>query len=340
MNKHLSLFIVYKDIFVLLILSFALATGFVPVFIRYAKKYKLAHKIRAQGPSSHSKKFGTSNMGGIVIVCSIVTSTYCFCNNQSVEYLVFLFTLIGFALLGFWDDLMKIRGAKNGLSAKQKILCQVLISFLGCMILRQYSTTYSTFCYIPFTCKTLDLSYLYDLFCILTICGASNAVNITDGLDGLAVLPICMTAAALFLLLTSVFQAVTPYAHRDLMLACAGIIGASLGFAIYNFHPAKIFMGDTGSLSLGASLGIISVITKHQLFLAIIGGVFVIEMLSVIIQVSYFKISKGKRIFRMAPIHHHFEQIGISEPKIVKGFWILSLAFAALGVSSKAIAFC
>jgi phospho-N-acetylmuramoyl-pentapeptide-transferase len=326
---------VLRGIFVLL-LSFTFCWAFIPLLIKYAAKHKLAHVIRVHGPATHLQKFGTPNMGGIVIVGSIIASTFLFCSLSSAQYWSILVGLLGFAALGLYDDITKIYGVKGrGLSARQKMLFQILISYACCLILRYCSERYTTVCNLPFTHYLLDLGHFYDLFCVFVICSASNSVNLTDGLDGLAIVPISITAASfIFLAMCCPSWSV----HLELIFVCLGIIGSGLGFLIYNKHPAKIFMGDTGSLSLGGLLGIISVITHNQFFLAIIGGVFVIETVSVILQVSYFKISKGKRIFKMAPIHHHFEQLGISETKIVKGFWIASLLFAALGLSGRLLA--
>ncbi len=304
---------------------------FTPIFIRYALKHKIDNSVKLYLPSNHQKKISTPNMGGIVIVTSIAISTSLFCSFSGIKYWATLVTLMGFAFVGLYDDLSKMYSKeRKGIPEKQKFILQFLTAIVACFVLRYFSAQYSTICHLPFTSYVLDLGYFYDFFCVLVICSASNAVNITDGLDGLAIVPVCVSAGALLYILISGAEA-----SFSLSLVCAAIIGSGLGFLIYNRHPAKIFMGDTGSLSLGATLGMISVITKNQFFLAIIGGVFVIETLSVIMQILYHKIYPAKKLFRMAPIHHHFERLGMSETKIVKGFWIASLLFAALGLSGR-----
>jgi phospho-N-acetylmuramoyl-pentapeptide-transferase len=326
-----------KEIWIaVLVLSFFLCVVFIPILIKYTIKYKISNSVKPYLPVNHQTKLRTPNMGGIVIVLSILTSSVLFCNFSGVEYYVTLFTLIGFAFIGLYDDLAKMySGAKKGISEKRKFIFQVLVAAIACFTLRYFSSEYTTFCYLPFTSYLLDLGYFYDFFCVFVICGTSNAVNITDGLDGLAILPICVSAGALVYLISTVSTSII---YNSLSIICFAIIGSGLGFFIYNRHPAKIFMGDTGSLPLGATLGIISVVTKNQFFLAIIGGVFVIEALSVIMQVLYRTVYPGEKLFRMAPIHHHFEQLGISETKITKGFWIASLLFAALGLSGRLFA--
>ncbi len=314
-------------------IGFFLCAGLMPLFIRYAQKHKIANSVKLYLPNTHRKKLHIPNMGGAVIISSILITTALFCDFSSIEYLVILTILIGFSFIGLYDDLAKMYSdTKKGISERQKIILQIFIASIACFVLRYCSLKYNTICYVPFFSYVVDLGYFYDVFCVLVICGASNAVNLTDGLDGLATLPICITAGAFAYLI-----ALGNYclANNTLIIVCLAVIGSGLGFLLYNIHPAKIFMGDIGSLPLGAVLGTISVITKNQFFLAIIGGVFVIEALSVITQVAYRKVYKGKRLFRMAPIHHHFEQLGIPEAKIVRGFWIASLLFAALGLSGR-----
>jgi phospho-N-acetylmuramoyl-pentapeptide-transferase len=314
--------------------------------IKYLRKIqKIGQPIRDDGPKSHLNKAGTPTMGGLMIISSVVISTLLYADLTNPYIWIVLFVLISFTILGFLDDFAKIRqNSHKGLSGKKKLLIQFIVGLLACIAVQYYANPeISSSIVIPFTKNLLiNLSYFYIIFAVFVVVGASNSVNLTDGLDGLAIMPI-MIAAASFALISYLAGNIiySNYLHipyissaSELTIVCASLIGGGLGFLWYNAQPAEIFMGDTGSLSIGGSLGIISVITKQEIVFGIIGGLFVIEALSVIIQVYYFKLTKGKRIFKMAPIHHHFEQKGWPESKVVIRFWIIAIIFALIGLSS------
>jgi phospho-N-acetylmuramoyl-pentapeptide-transferase len=259
--------------------------------------------------------------------------------------LTVLFVTIGYGIVGFIDDYLKLaKRNSKGVSGKVKLIAQFAISFIACMAIKYVTPeSYNTHLALPFFKNILlDLGWFYIAFGCIVIVGSSNAVNITDGLDGLAIVPIAIAAMCFaiisYLVGNSLFANYLQIHHivgcGELTVFCASLVGASLGFLWFNAPPAKIFMGDTGSLAFGGSIGTISVITKHEIVLAIIGGLFVIEALSVILQVYYFKFTGGKRIFKMAPIHHHFEKCGWSEPTIVIRFWIIAVIFALIGLST------
>jgi phospho-N-acetylmuramoyl-pentapeptide-transferase len=284
-------------------------------------------------------------MGGVIIIMSVTISCFLLIDlNNPYVWIVFL-VFIGLGILGFIDDYAKISNNRNiGLSASSKFWLQGLISVSVCVAVSSLSPSeYVNKLALPFFKNVLvDLGYFYIPFATIVVVGSSNAVNLTDGLDGLAIVPIGMVAAC-FMVISYVagsafyanyLQIIYVPDIAELSVFCASLIGASLGFLWFNSQPAEIFMGDTGSLSLGGVLGIISVISKHEIVLSIVGGLFVIETLSVIIQVYYFKVSKGRRIFYMAPLHHHFEKKGWSESRVVVRFWIISAIFALMGLSS------
>lgn len=316
---------------------------------KFIAKLKLFQKegqpIREDGPNSHFAKAGTPTMGGTIIISSALFSILLFSDlsNHYIQITIFVFIMYG--LLGFLDDYTKVSEFNyRGITGKKKFFFQFWVSLIAFFAIKYYSLhPHQTDLAIPFF-KTflIDLGYFYFPFAICVIIGSSNAVNLTDGLDGLAVgiVIIVFSAFAIISYLVGNFKYASyleiiyvPHV-TELSVFCSAIIGSGLGFLFYNCKPAEVFMGDTGSLSLGGVLGTISVITKHELVLAIVGGVFVIETISVIIQVSYFKITKGKRFFRMAPIHHHFEKKGWSENKVVIRFWILAIFFSIIGLSS------
>lgn len=305
---------------------------------------KHGQPIRDDGPEAHKLKIGTPTMGGIMVILSVCISTLLFTDLTNKYIWVALFIFISFGIVGFIDDYSKItRNNHRGVSGKKKLLLQALICFTACLLLNSVNNPNNNILSIPFFKNlVLDLGLFYIPFSMFVIVGASNAVNLTDGLDGLAIGPIAITAASFALIIylagnnfyANYLQIIyVPYIS-ELAIFCTSIVGASLGFLWFNAQPAEIFMGDTGSLSLGGALGAISVISKHEIVLAIIGGLFVIETLSVIIQVYYFRISGGKRIFKMAPLHHHFEQEGWPESKVVIRFWIIAIIFALIGLSS------
>jgi phospho-N-acetylmuramoyl-pentapeptide-transferase len=337
-----------------------LALVFGPWLIRRLRELQIGQFIREEGPQEHKKKAGTPTMGGVLIVLSTAVPVLLWADLTNVFVLIALFALFGFAAIGFIDDYAKVSKQRNlGLTAKRKFSLQVLISLIvgaSLLVLATYSA-YSTQLVLPFLKRlhpdlvihTLigskhfwPLAFLpFLIFVAVVIAGASNAVNLTDGLDGLAIGCTVIAAGALTVLtyVSSNYRWANyleiQYIPRvgELTVFCGALVGASLGFLWYNAHPAEVFMGDVGSLSLGGTLGVIAVIIKQEVLLFFVGGVFVIEALSVILQVGSFKL-RGKRIFRMAPIHHHFELLGWSESKVIVRFWIAALVFALFALTT------
>lgn len=317
-----------------------------PKLIAYLRSvHKNGQPIRDDGPESHFSKAGTPTMGGLMILFSTIISTLLFANLANPYIWICLFVLTSFGILGFIDDYTKVnKNNYHGISGKTKLIIQFLVSLIVFMVVQYYANPeYATQLSFPFFKKVfLDLGYFYIPFTMIVIIGSSNAVNLTDGLDGLATGTIAIAVASFgliaYLVGNSIYsnylQIIYVPQVGELTVLCAAIVGGALGFLWYNAQPAEIFMGDTGSLSLGGVLGTISVITKHELTLGIIGGVFVIETLSVIMQVCYYKKTGGKRVFLMAPIHHHFEKKGWAESKVVIRFWILAILFALIGLAS------
>jgi phospho-N-acetylmuramoyl-pentapeptide-transferase len=341
-----------------------LALVFGPWLIRRLRELQIGQFIREEGPEEHKKKAGTPTMGGVLIVLSTAVPVLLWADLTNPFILLSLFALFGFAVIGFIDDYAKVSKQRNlGLTAKKKIYFQVFVSLIVGVVLLVLATysAYSTQFVFPFLKKfhpdlvihsLLDQSHfsghLWPLaflpFLVATaivIVGSSNAVNLTDGLDGLAIGCTVIAAGALTVLtyVSSNYRWATyleiQYIPRvgELTVFCGALVGASLGFLWYNAHPAEIFMGDVGSLSLGGTLGTIAVIIKQEILLFFVGGVFVIEALSVILQVGSFKL-RGKRIFRMAPLHHHFELLGWSESKVIVRFWIAALVFALFALTT------
>lgn len=324
-----------------LVMCFMMGPGLI-AWLR--RKQAQGQPIREDGPETHFKKRGTPTMGGLMILLSVTISTLLWADlaNQYVWFA--LIVMIGFGMIGFADDYLKLT-KKNvkGLSGKKKLLWQILISgFVGVGIVFSLPEgLYDTLAIPFFKSVLLDLGIFFVPFAVLVIIGSSNAVNLTDGLDGLAIVPVAIAAACFGLIAYLVGNAV--YANYlqlhyvpgsgELAILCGALIGGAMGFLWYNAPPAMVFMGDTGSLSLGGVLGTMAVITKHELVLAIIGGLFVMETVSVMIQVAYFKMT-GKRVFLMAPLHHHFEKHGWSEPTIVIRFWIIAVILALVGLST------
>ncbi len=314
-----------------------------PRFIEWLRKIKFGQYIQEDGVEAHKQKAGTPTMGGLLIAAGLVTSVLLWADLTNHYIWLTMFVYCGFAIIGFFDDFSKIRKKTNkGFTARTKFLAQVLVAILAMFLLIQ-EPAYSTKLIFPFF-KGFQpsLSWMYVPFAVTVIVGSSNGVNLTDGLDGLAIGPTIVAGACL-----AVFVYVAGHAQmaRYLQLAplagvgevtvfCGALIGAGLGFLWFNAYPAQVFMGDVGSLSLGAVMGFIAVLAKQELVLLIVGGLFVIETLSVILQVGYFKVSGGKRMFRMAPIHHHFELKGIPESKIIIRFWILSILLGLAALST------
>ena len=295
--------------------------------------------IRQDGPIDHIvKKSGTPTMGGVIIIIGIILSTIFWSDLTNVYVWILIFVSLSLGALGFLDDMLKIK-LKNssGLKSRYKLAGQLLISSICLFILMKYSNhEYLHNLYFPFLKNLIwDMGILFIPFGLIVIIGASNAVNLTDGLDGLATVPIMLVALSFTLISyvvgNTIFSEYLKIQYipdvGELSIFCGSVVGACLGFLWYNAPPAKIFMGDTGSLSLGGSLAAIAIIVKHEIVLAIIGGLFVLETVSVIIQVISFKLT-GKRIFKMAPIHHHFEQKGWAESTIVIRFWIIAIILA------------
>jgi phospho-N-acetylmuramoyl-pentapeptide-transferase len=341
-----------------------LALVFGPWLIRRLRELQIGQYIREEGPEEHKKKAGTPTMGGVLIVLSTAVPVLLWADLTNPFILISLFALVGFAIVGFIDDYAKVSQQRNlGLTAKKKIYFQTFLSLIVGVSLLVLATNsaYSTQFVFPFLKRfhpdlvvhsLLDHSHfsghLWPLAFVpflvavaIVIVGSSNAVNLTDGLDGLAIGCTVIAAGALTVLtyVSSNFRWATyleiQYIPRvgELTVFCGALVGASLGFLWYNAHPAEIFMGDVGSLSLGGALGTIAVIIKQEILLFFVGGIFVIEALSVILQVGSFKL-RGKRIFRMAPIHHHFELLGWSESKVIVRFWIAALVFALFALTT------
>lgn len=321
-----------------LIISFIVG----PVFIRWLKsKQKKGQPIRDDGPASHIiTKAGTPTMGGALILLALFASVLLWGDLTSHYVWIALFVTGGFGLIGFADDYRKVtKSSHKGLSGRMRLLLEFAIAAVATLWVISVSDSNL---HLPFLKEVaLDLGLFYLAFGAFIIAGAANAVNLTDGLDGLAIMPVIIAAATFALIAYLVGNAV--FANYlaipgvkgagELTVFCGAIIGAGLGFLWFNAPPAMVFMGDTGSLSLGGALGAVAVMTRHEIVLAIVGGLFVLETISVIVQVLSFKLT-GKRVFRMAPIHHHFEHLGWKEPTIVIRFWIIAVILALIGLAT------
>ena len=317
-----------------------------PAFIAWLKaKQGEGQPIRSDGPETHLiTKAGTPTMGGFLILLSLSISTLLWADLTNRFVWIVLFVTVGFGAIGFADDYLKLtKRDSKGLRSRNKFLAQVAIALIASLLIIQASPEeISTHLAIPvFKDVLLDLGWFFVVLAIFVMVGASNAVNLTDGLDGLAIVPVMIAAGCFafiaYLVGNTVFSNYLQIQYvagtGELAVFCGALVGASLGFLWFNAPPAMVFMGDTGSLSCGGALGGIAVITKHELVLAIIGGLFVLETVSVIVQVASFKLT-GKRVFRMAPLHHHFEQKGWAEPTIVIRFWIIASILALAGLST------
>jgi phospho-N-acetylmuramoyl-pentapeptide-transferase len=327
----------------------ALLMGFVlsPSIIRWLKSHQgKGQPIRKEGPASHLiTKVGTPTMGGLIVLSSTIVSCLLWCNLENPYIWIVLFVTLSLGVVGGIDDWMKIKQQKSdAMSAKMKASLQVIIALIAVVAIQSVTPeNYAHHLALPFFKNVLlDLGIFYIPFAILVIVGASNAVNLTDGLDGLAIGPVIIVSLCFALIaylvgnhvFANYLQVHFIPQSGELAIICGALVGAGLGFLWYNAPPARIFMGDTGSLAIGGAIAAISVITKHEIVLSIIGGLFVIEALSVIIQVGYFKWTGGKRIFLMAPLHHHFEKKGWTEPTIVIRFWIIAIVMALIGLST------
>ena len=313
-----------------------------PWLISALQRMQIGQSIRKVGPESHFVKEGTPTMGGSLILLAIILPTLLWADLSNLQVWVTLLITAGYGTVGFIDDYLKVvRHNSDGISARQKMFWQVLIATVA-MLLLYNGEGFATHLSLPFFKNvTPDLGVFYVPFAVLVIVGASNAVNLTDGLDGLAIGPMIIAAGTFLLLaylagnakLSEYLQIIGVSGAGELSILCGAMVGAGLGFLWFNTYPAQVFMGDVGSLSLGGALGMIAVITKNEFVLVIVGGIFVIEALSVIVQVISFRYW-GRRIFRMAPIHHHFELKGWPEPKIIVRFWIISIVLALIALST------
>ncbi|MDQ7784656.1 MAG: phospho-N-acetylmuramoyl-pentapeptide-transferase [Desulfomonilaceae bacterium] len=312
------------------------------LLIDYLREFQIGQMVREDGPKSHLNKSGTPTMGGVLILFAMTVSCLLWTRLDNIYFYIVLGVTLGYGAIGFVDDYLKIvRKSHKGLTPKQKFGVQLLIGALVGLVL-WLDPVFKTTLAVPFFKNVNpDLGVWYVPFAALVIAGASNAVNLTDGLDGLAIGPVMICAATYLLFayiaghlkLSHYLQVAYVPGSGELCVVCGAMLGAGMGFLWYNAYPAEVFMGDVGSLSLGGLLGAVAVVTKHEILLAIVGGVFVIETVSVILQVASFK-ATGKRIFNMAPIHHHFELKGWPEPKVIVRFWIISIVFALLAIST------
>jgi len=303
--------------------AFLLALLLGPVGIPILRRLKFGQQIRTEGPQSHMKKKGTPTMGGTIILLALSIAFLRF-SDLTPEAYILLVASLGYGLVGFLDDYIKILFKRSlGLTAKQKLFGQLLVSGIVCYLL--YRNGHTTELVIPFTDFTITLGwFLYVPFVVIMMLGMSNAVNFTDGLDGL----LAGTSAIAFGAYTIIAMV---YSDMETAIFSAAMVGAVLGFLVFNKHPAKVFMGDTGSLGIGGGLAAAAILTKSELLILVIGAVFVIEMLSVIIQVVSFK-TRGKRVFKMSPIHHHYELVGWSEWRIVITFWLVGFVCAGVAL--------
>ncbi len=327
------------------ITAMAISLLFGPILIRKLREFQIGQVIRHEGPASHRPKAGTPTMGGLLILTAAIVPTLLWADLTNVYIWIAMLSTIGFGFVGFLDDYLKIvRRTHHGLRPRYKMLGQVIVGLavgISLLVLSQYDL-YNTRLIFPFFKQLIpDLVWLYVPFAVFVLVSASNTVNLTDGLDGLAISAFAVAAAAFtalayvtghrefaeYLLLVRFSPA------AELTIFCGALVGASLGFLWFNCYPAEIFMGDVGSLALGGALGTVALLIKQELLLPMVGGLFVLEGLSVIIQVGSFKLT-GQRVFRMAPLHHHFELLGWSEPKVITRFLILAIVFALCSLAT------
>jgi phospho-N-acetylmuramoyl-pentapeptide-transferase len=323
-----------------ILVSFALG----PRMIDWLRRLKVGQQVRDDGPRTHLNKQGTPTMGGLLIIAAITASVVLWSDLTNVYVWAVLFATLAFGGIGFWDDYLKVvKKHSTGLRAYQKFGLQIAASLLiGLFLYYNPGDPNSTHLSVPLMKRLfIDLGWFYIPFAVVVIVGSSNAVNLTDGLDGLAIglVGIASTANAVIVylggnkIIADYLKILYLPGSSELVIFCGAMLGASLGFLWYNAHPAEVFMGDVGSLSLGGALGTLAVVTKHELILVIVGGIFVAEVVSVVLQVASFKLT-GKRVFKMAPIHHHFEQLGWPESKVIVRFWIIGIILALISISS------
>lgn len=315
-----------RSMLMTILMAFLIAALISPILIPFLRRLKFGQSIREEGPKSHQKKSGTPTMGGVMILLAIIITSLVMTgkfSSPTLETYLLLFVTLGYGLLGFLDDFIKVVMKRNlGLTSRQKLLGQFIIAIIFYFFLNKMG--FSTYIHIPGTSISFDIGWTYIILLIFMLVGASNAVNLTDGLDGL----LAGTAAIAFGAFAILAWNQSQY---EVALFSVAVVGAVLGFLVFNAHPAKVFMGDTGSLALGGAIAAVAILLKLEILLVIIGGVFVIETLSVIIQVISFK-TTGKRVFKMSPLHHHYELIGWSEWRVVTTFWLIGLLFAGIGI--------
>jgi len=314
-----------------------------PWVIRKLSLMQIGQYIREDGPQAHHKKAGTPTMGGTLIIAAVTAATLLWANLTNFYVWILLFILLSYGTIGFVDDyLMQVKKHNKGLTGRGKLLLQALAALIAAALVCT-RPGFDTQVTVPFFKEiTPDLGWWYVLFAVFVIVGTSNAVNLTDGLDGLAIGPVIIAAVTYMIFayvaghvkFAEYLQINYVTASGETAVFCGAMAGAGLGFLWFNAYPAQVFMGDVGSLPLGAVLGTIAVITKQEILLVIVGGLFVIEALSVIFQVGFFKMTRGRRIFRMAPLHHHFELKGWAEPKVIVRFWIIAIALALMAMST------
>lgn len=325
-----------------LLLSLLLGPG----FIRMLRRLSIGQNIRDVGPDRHQVKAGTPTMGGLLILFSVIVPTLLWADLRNPYVWLAVGVTASFGAIGFADDYLKVRRHQNlGLSARTKMLLSIVVAVAAGIILLSLPNGYSfepTVAFPFFKRAVVSLGVLYLPFLAVVLVGSSHAVNLTDGLDGLAI-GATLVAAATYAIFTYVAgnsivagYLQVPYVRGvgEVSVFCGALVGASLGFLWFNSHPAEVFMGDVGSLAIGGAIGMVAIVSKQEVVLLLVGGLFVIEALSVIIQVGFFKATGGKRVFRMAPLHHHFELSGWAEPKIIVRFWILSIMFALMGLGT------
>lgn len=315
-----------------------------PWFIRKMRELQMGQYIRELGPESHKAKAGTPTMGGVLILLAVSASTLLWARLDNFYLWLCLLVTLGCGAIGFMDDFRKAVQKRNegGLSGRAKLAMLGALSLAAAMALYLHPG-YSTQLSLPFIKYVVpDLGWGYVVLAVFILVGTANAVNLTDGLDGLAAGPV-LIAAATFLVLSYVSGNVKAATYLqiqyvpgvgEISVFLGAVVGAVMGFLWYNAYPAQVFMGDTGSLALGGALGAVALCTKHEILLALVGGIFVVEAISVILQVGFFKATHGKRIFRMAPLHHHFELLGWAEPKVIVRFWIIAVVLALIAIST------